>query len=199
MKKSNSLIIIFLSHGKEDYYISATDKFFHISVIKEMLISDELKEMAGRPKFFLIQACRGEKSDSGTMLRASAINDEIDAVKIQDEKIYPNYTDFVVGWSAHHGHYSFRNLDGSWYIQDFCNVFEEANLSRDQILDILTETNRRVTDRTSQSHEDNLNYKKQSSSLYSTLTKKFYLEKPLPIEIPNVKSKTKRKKFCCCW
>lgn len=71
------------------------------------------------------------------------------------------------------GHYSFRNITGSWFIQDLCNVLIDLEKPAD-INEILIETNRRVAQRISESNGV-YDEKKQISGYYSTLVRKFLL------------------------
>lgn len=66
------------------------------------------------------------------------------------------------------GHYSFRNEDGSWFIQDLCHVLEHIEGSMD-ILEVLNQTNTRVARRIN-------NGIGQISGYYSTLVRKFVLK-----------------------
>lgn len=78
------------------------------------------------------------------------------------------------------GHVSFRNAQGSWYIQELCNVIESFDPDDESILDILTATNSAVSRRVS-NVDGRRNNKKQISSFYSTLTKKLYFM-PRPLQ-----------------
>lgn len=66
------------------------------------------------------------------------------------------------------GHYSYRNQDGSWFIQDLCYVLEHIDGSKD-ILEVLNQTNTRVARRVN-------NGVGQISGYYSTLVRKFILK-----------------------
>uniref|UniRef100_A0A336LQP5 CSON010543 protein n=1 Tax=Culicoides sonorensis TaxID=179676 RepID=A0A336LQP5_CULSO len=173
LSNSNALIVVILSHGLEGDNIMATDSAFHLHDIIRMFNTEELPEMAGRPKIFIIQACRGNQVDRGTQL--NHYNDHVDA---DEDDLHPNYADFCIAMSSHHGHKSFRNEQtGSWFIQAFCDILETIDLENNHLLDILTATKRKVAARTSKSGKLETNNKKQISSCYMTLTKKFYFKK----------------------
>lgn len=178
MEKSNALIIVFLTHGLEHDKIMARDDYFEFYKLMDLFIPQRLPEMATRPKFFLIQACRGTKIDQGSLITSAALIDHVDsAVALMPPVVkYPNGADFIVGLSAHHGHCSYRNDQGSWYIQEFCNVIERTDLQTQDIISILTQTNNAVAKRNSLSLDPKHDDKKQISSFYSTLTKSFYLK-----------------------
>lgn len=178
MKRSNALLIIFLTHGSDNDMIAAYDEEFHLYEIMKLFTPEELPLMATRPKIFLVNACRGKGTDKGAAVKFNNKVDYVDAILGGQQVIkYPSYADLIIGFSSHHGHYSFRNDSGSWYIQEFCNVLQTADLDKDDIFAILTKTNKKVAIRTSNSNDVALDDKKQISSVYSTLTKQFYFRR----------------------
>lgn len=178
LSDSNALIVVILSHGLENDMLMAADCSFHLYDLINMFTPDELPEMAKRPKMFIIQACRGKQIDSGTLLKAAKFTyDQIDSASLETVFKYPSHADICIAFSSHHGHYSFRNAEGSWFVQSLCDVLEKTDLSGNHWLDILTATNEEVTNRASNSDNVKFDDKKQISSFYTTFTQKFYLKK----------------------
>ncbi|XP_063695558.1 caspase-6-like [Culicoides brevitarsis] len=176
LSDSNALIVVILSHGLEHDNVMAADRSFSLNDIIDMFTPEELPEMATRPKIFLVQACRGDKLDSGAILKEQKFTfDQVDSGIEEIPFNYPSHADVCVAYSSHHGHYSFRNANGSWFIQEFCNVLEEIDLKQNHFLDILAQTNAKVAVRGTSSEDVKFDDKKQISSFYSTFTKKFYL------------------------
>ncbi|XP_065085886.1 caspase-1-like [Ochlerotatus camptorhynchus] len=176
LEKSDCLVVVILTHGEENDMLMAKDGQYSLYKFIENFTPTTLNSMAGKPKLFIVQACRGKKLDHGVQLRASQI--QTDSAKDQVDSqtkifTYPEFADLVVVMSSHHGHYSFRNEQGSWLIQELCTVIESCDLETDSIYDILTETNNAVSKRISNS-DGELDKKKQIPSFYSTLTKKLY-------------------------
>lgn len=179
LSNSNALIVVILSHGLEGDLVMANDKEFHLYDLIKMFTPDELQSMATRPKIFIIQACRGNELDSGQILKRSRkfSVDSVDSACDEPLFKYPSHADICIALSSHYGHASFRNADGSWYIQDLCDVMENIDLSENHFTDVLTEVNRKVAQRVSSSKDNRIHDKKQVGSYYTTFTQKLYLTK----------------------
>lgn len=179
MNTCNAIIVVILSHGLEDDNIMAKDGAFHLYEYMKLFTPDELPEMVTRPKIFLIQACRGSGIDNGSLVMPLTLMDHVDsAVNAEPVRIikYPNFADIIIGLSAHHGHYSYRSDEGSWYIQDFCNVLQVTDLEKEDFINVLVKTNKQVAKRNSRSENVTFDDKKQTSSFYCTLTKRLFLK-----------------------
>ena len=180
MNESDCLLTIILTHGERNDRILACDEAYHLYEFVEKFTPSAFKVLAGKPKIFIIQACRGAKHDSGVILqtrRASQFDETDSKLVSMEEYTYPEFADFLIGFSSHHDHYSFRSSEeGSWYIQEFCNAIEECHLLKDSLYDILTMTNSGVSRRISNSSDGLHDQKKQISGFYSTLTKKLMFE-----------------------
>ncbi|XP_065094539.1 caspase-1-like [Ochlerotatus camptorhynchus] len=169
---SDCLVVVILTHGNENDKLMANDKEYHLYEFIENFNPTSLNSMTGKPKLFIIQACRGKKVDHGVNLMAySAGNQANSQTEIRP---YPQFPDLFVVQSSHHGHIAFRNEKGSWLIQDLCNAIYSCDLETDSIYDILTETNDAVSQRLSEAK--GCRDKKQIASIYSTLTKKLYFK-----------------------
>ncbi|XP_055617145.1 caspase-1-like [Toxorhynchites rutilus septentrionalis] len=178
LQDSDCLIVVILTHGEDGDYLMARDNKYHLYRFIENFTPTALKSMAGKPKLFIVQACRGNKIDRGVTLRAKSIqvSNSMDHVDSQTEIfVYPEFADLLIMMSSHHGHYSFRNETGSWMIQELCNVIENCDIDSSSIYDILTETSDAVSKRISNA-DGALNKKKQIPSFYSTLTKRLYFK-----------------------
>lgn len=177
MEKSNALFVVILTHGLKDDKLMAIDRDFHLYDFMKMFTPEELPSMAMGPKIFIIQACRGEEIDSGAILKQAKFTfDSIDSGIDETPFKYPSHADLCVALSSHYGHYSYRNAEGSWFIQSLCDVLESLDLKENHFLDILTATNETVAQRSTTSDDTRFDDKKQISSFYTTFTKKFYLK-----------------------
>ncbi|XP_021694895.1 caspase-7 [Aedes aegypti] len=177
LHQADCLMVFILTHGEANDKLMAQNDSYNLYEFLEHFTPTALKSMAGKPKLFIVQACRGRKLDRGVQLRAKLIQADCAKDVVDSQSVvytYPEFADLLLVMSSHHGHYSFRNETGSWLIQEFCNVIEECDeLATTSIYDLLTETNRAVSMRISSADGDK-DKKKQIPSFYSTLTKKLY-------------------------
>ncbi|XP_039441776.1 caspase-1-like [Culex pipiens pallens] len=177
LEEADCLVVVILTHGEEGDYLMAQDDRYHLYEFIENFTPTALNSMAGKPKLFIVQACRGKKLDRGVNLRAKLIQADSMPKDVVDSQSgvfsYPEFADLMIVMSSHHGHYSFRNETGSWLIQELCNVIDSCDLEQDSIYDILTETNKRVAGRSSNA-DGEFHNKKQIPSFYSTLTRQLY-------------------------
>ncbi|XP_067010936.1 caspase isoform X2 [Anabrus simplex] len=162
---ADCLLIAVLSHGKEDELNSA-DEAYSVQQLWKPFLEDKCPTLAGKPKIFIIQACRGVLGDSGVKVRT-----ETDCS--QGSYTIPVHSDIIVAYSTAKGHYSWRNpSEGSWFIQALVEEFEENGRKRD-LQTLLTFVNRRVAmEKTSRVANNELkNQKKQAPVFTSSLTK----------------------------
>ena len=71
---------------------------------------------------------------------------ETDAVPIDDgftEFCLPNFSDFLLSHSSTPDFVSYRNADGSWYIQELCKQLNDFGCSQG-LLENLTEVNQKI-------------------------------------------------------
>ncbi|VDM32914.1 unnamed protein product [Hydatigera taeniaeformis] len=168
--------LIVMSHGVQDYIYTADGKLFAINDILEGFTNRSFPALAGKPKFILFQACRGEEKDRGYTFNpdnASFIPSPLESVDAGIHrtlwKCLPYMSDYIIAYSTLPGFVSWRSEKaGSWFIQILVDVFRKyANTLH--VLDLLTEVNRRLVEE-SQEREF-----KQITQQSHTLTRPFYL------------------------
>lgn len=160
---NDCLLIAVLTHG-ELGMLHARDTTYKLRNLWEPFTDKNCPTLAGKPKIFFIQACRGGKYDNGITL-------SIDGPSALTEN--PTHPDFVFGFSTVPGYYSWRNRsDGSWFIQALCDILADCAIDTD-ILTMLTFVSHKValdfesyTPNDLESHE-----KKEMPSIHSTLTR----------------------------
>ncbi|XP_045103983.1 caspase-1-like isoform X1 [Portunus trituberculatus] len=168
------LIVIFMSHGEQDV-LWGRDTHFKPDILFDNFQADQCKSLAGKPKLFFIQACRGEGLDSGVNLVRTRHIDEIDSGRLAYK--IPTTADFLICWSTVPGHYSWRNTtNGSWFMQSLVHVLSKE-VAHEDLLSIMTNVNRHMilnfeSNTPSQQH---MHGKKQSASIVSTLMRKVFL------------------------
>lgn len=168
---------VLLSHGGSDE-IHGTDGEIRLSDIFSLFRSDICTTLAGKPKLFFVQACRGEDFDDGADINYTQMN-VIDAQSgnaLPEEEVklaIPEEADFLICYSTVSGYYSWRNSQkGSWYIQALVKVLDECGTVT-EIKKIMTKVNKLVAyeyESTAPKHAR----KKQIPSFNSKLTKDLY-------------------------
>ena len=56
---AESTVVCILSHGEEGYIFGADGKKFELDAIFELFDNTSCRHLLGKPKIFIIQACRG--------------------------------------------------------------------------------------------------------------------------------------------
>ncbi|XP_066581905.1 caspase-1-like [Prorops nasuta] len=162
---ADCLIVICMSHG-ESGVIHAYDSLYPVEMLWTCFSADHCPTLAGKPKLFFIQACRGTRLDSGVQL-LSQTDGRGNSYSI------PTFADILVAFSTYDGFYSWRNPDeGSWFIQALCEELKENGRKRD-LLTLLTFVNRRVAVeyQSYTPQQESFHAKKQIPSIMSMLTR----------------------------
>lgn len=156
---------VMMSHG-ENGLIFGTDQEVEIDQLIHPFKYNPT--LAGKPKLFFIQACRG------TTLMEGIDSNPFD---IQYCSKIPVEADFLIGYSTIAGYYSWRNsANGSWFIQSLCNVLNENGRNL-EIMQLLTAVNRKVAYYfESNTNEPHMHGKKQIPCIVSMLTKELYFK-----------------------
>lgn len=98
--------MVILTHGEENDMLMANDGGYHLYKFLENFTPVCLKSMAGKPKLFIIQACRGKKADRGVQMRAKLVQADSGKDQVDSQReifTYPEFADFLVVMSSHHG------------------------------------------------------------------------------------------------
>ncbi|XP_044153482.1 caspase-3-like [Bufo gargarizans] len=152
-----------LSHGTEDG-IFARDNIFTLNWLVSFFSKSNCKSLAGKPKLFFIQACRGDEYDFGT---------EIDGTLDSVQSLAPHTLkekDMLYAYSTPPGYFAWRNnIKGSWFIQSLCKMLQDHE-NKLELMQILTRVNRMVA----LEYESRIGGK-EIPCIVSMLTKELYL------------------------
>ncbi|XP_036984831.2 caspase-3 [Artibeus jamaicensis] len=165
--KRSSFVCVLLSHGEEGV-IFGTNGAVELRDLTRFFRGDCCRSLTGKPKLFIVQACRGTELDCG-IETDSSVDDDMTCQKI------PVEADFLYAYSTAPGYFSWRNAkDGSWFIQSLCAMLKQY-ADKLELLHILTRVNRKVAiEFESFSFDPNFHAKKQIPCIVSMLTKELY-------------------------
>ncbi|NXA15210.1 CASP6 protein, partial [Sapayoa aenigma] len=174
---ADCFVCVFLSHGENDD-VYAYDAKIKIETITHMFRGDKCQSLIGKPKIFIIQACRGDKHDDAVIAYDATDSDEsVSDIEVDAAAVYtlPAGADFIMCYSVAQGYYSHRDtVYGSWYIQDLCEALRKHGSSL-EFTELLTVVNRKVSYRKVDMCKDiSAIGKKQIPCFASMLTKKLY-------------------------
>ena len=177
----DSFVCVILSHGEEGI-VFGTDKAVQIKDLSDMFKPDRCPSLAGKPKLFIIQACRGHQTDPGVNVHVVSGGQEFDEPDGPAQSIkLPVEADFLFAYSTIPGYYSWRNgANGSWFIQALCETLENLDDSATvEIRKLLTVVNRKVAQKFQSFNpgNDDFHEMKQIPCITSMLTKDLFIRK----------------------
>ncbi|XP_070545463.1 caspase-6-like [Ptychodera flava] len=178
----DAFICVFLSHG-DDGIVYSNDGVLRLQDLIDQFRADRCPSLAGKPKLFFIQACRGDQHEIGV-----DAPDEPDAKTTPDEPMtvtdagtqptIPAGADFFIAYSVTQGFYSHRDTHyGSWFVQALSYALEMYG-DEIEICEIMALVNRMVSQRQVERAVDpEMIGKKQVPCYMSMLTKKLMFTK----------------------
>ncbi|XP_078407761.1 caspase-8-like isoform X2 [Cetorhinus maximus] len=144
---NDCFVCCILSHGERDAVAGTDGELLHIKEIRCMFSGSQCHSLLEKPKVFFIQACQGQKLQTACpvmdCLTSSSSDPELDAISHS----IPEDRDFLVAMSTVSDYVSYRTGEGSWFIQTLCTCLEEYCCQGFDLLTILTEVNRRVSEK----------------------------------------------------
>lgn len=161
-----------LSHGEEGL-VYGNDDFVKIKDITKMF---QTRGLAGKPKFFLFQACQGSEYmnplDSVDGPGGRRMTEEEMALAL------PVEADFLYAYSTVPGYYSWRNSRrGSWFMEALVQVFRE-NAHKMDVMRMLVRVNDIISFRKSRTDDVKTDNKRQIASLVTQMRKDFFMFPP---------------------
>ncbi|KAH3828648.1 caspase-14-like [Dreissena polymorpha] len=158
-------ICIVMAHGNEKGIITSDGKVQSYNEIIETFDNRNMSAFAGRPKLFLINACRGDRRPWTMPFDFESIT--MDATPVHPIELVAETSDIYAVYSTVRGFVSTRDTqEGSIFIQTCVDVFQKYYKTRN-VCDMTTSIRRKVQH----------NHMCQVSEAKTTLTKQFYLMK----------------------
>lgn len=193
LSSCDCLVIIFMSHGCEERdkeYIWLRDGKVLTSTLWGNFTADKCPQMAGKPKLYFIQACRGETTEKGIRLTSAKgmrmvtdgfKSDSVDSASQDEDYVIPLHSDMLMMWASYPGMFAFKakrdGINGSVFLHFLCQVLcrDYQNQSLSSML--LTVT-RYVAIHYESSHtKHHLNNVKQTPYTVSTLMREVFFGK----------------------
>ncbi|MCJ8730164.1 hypothetical protein PDJAM_G00180970 [Pangasius djambal] len=173
---ADCFVCVFLSHG-ENGHVYAYDDKIEIQDVTALFRGDKCPSLVGKPKIFILQACRGDKHDDPVTPMDVVDSKEVNQVVVDAGVLQtlPAGADFIMCYSVAEGFYSHREtLNGSWFVQDLCELLHQYGPTL-EFTELLTLVNRKVSHRSVGKCKDlSAIGKKQVPCFASMLTKKLY-------------------------
>lgn len=173
---NDCFLCVILTHGDDGGVIYGTDGNIPLDDLIAYVLPNKCKNLAGKPKLFFVQACRGTKLDKGMEVHdALGFGPTMGAQKI------PLWADMLIAYSSVPGYYSWRNCkNGSWFIQSVASVFERFGQEL-EIHQLMTKVNYQVAyEFESKSNDYRMNRMKQVPCVASMLTKELHFYPKTP-------------------
>jgi len=185
--QANMAVVAILSHGKDGHVYAADGVSIDMEYIYEYFNNKNCPGLQGKPKFFIVQACRGDRPDQG--VEAEAASGQVDRKrrrdafdKIQDANDHPNYSrarptweDMIIAYSTIPGYASLRDhYNGTWFIQSLVQVFSQ-HAHNTELIDLL-----RMTSATLSQFENEQGEKQTCNIEMRHLYKRIYFNPGLP-------------------
>ncbi|XP_029018326.1 caspase-6-like [Betta splendens] len=167
---ADCLLVVYMSHGEKDH-VETFNKKLMISDITDKFRGAECKGLAGKPKIFIWQACRGSVFDQ------PVDHIEESALEAGSVNAFPAGADFIMCYAVAEGYFAHRHKDkGSWYIKELCKQLENYGDSL-EFTELLTLVNKNVSERKGKGETVKGKMSKQIPCFASMLTKELYLKK----------------------
>ncbi|GAV05028.1 hypothetical protein RvY_15216 [Ramazzottius varieornatus] len=129
------VFVAILTHGNEGGIVYGSDGPITLDKLLRPFKEDIHPTLVGKPKVFIVQACRGGKADDGVELPPAV---ETDIHNLHQQRI-PVEADFLCSYSTAPGYVSFRRSEGSHFIQSLTRKITEkkSRAGLEQKLDFL--------------------------------------------------------------
>ncbi|KAK8720846.1 hypothetical protein OTU49_013059, partial [Cherax quadricarinatus] len=187
--KYDALVVVFMSHGgindkTNKEFIWVFDDKVDTAELWKNFDASKCPSLAGKPKMFFIQACRGENTDKGITLKPkkkglSVETDSLTPKNIDQEYTIPVYADMLMMWASYPNMFAFKSgnngMNGSVFLHFLAKVLQEDS-HKDDLATMLLRVTREVAVHFQSYVPQNyfLHENKQVPQTVSTLMRKVY-------------------------
>ncbi|XP_042526639.1 caspase-14 [Dipodomys spectabilis] len=159
--------VVLMAHGDEGLLKGVDEEMVELDSLFAALNNKNCAALRGKPKLFMVQACRGEHRDLGEAIGG----DQVAVMEQEHPQTIPTFTDTVHVYATMEGHIAYRHdKDGSSFIQTVADVFTKK---KGPVLELLTEVTRRMAE-AELVQEGRV--RKVNPEIMSTLRKRLYLQ-----------------------
>merc|ERR1711892_555666 len=132
---ADCLFVALFTHGGEEEMVWAYDLQFSTEIFWSTMSSTNCPSLAGKPKIYLVQACRGQEPNEPFRVAKAGRNSSNGNFTMT----IPNHADSLLIYSSIPGFVSLRDpVSGSWLVQAFCRVMNAEKYEED-LVSIITE------------------------------------------------------------
>ncbi|XP_045435392.1 caspase-14 isoform X1 [Pipistrellus kuhlii] len=133
-------LVTLMSHGEKGYLKIKDDERVSLEEIFEMFNNKNCPALQEKPKIFIIQACRGERRDSGV----ETDDEPMELDDIPERKRLPTFSDYFIIYPTQADHVALRHpRTGSVMIEAMTEIFEKYG-NKWHIADFFTKVNNKV-------------------------------------------------------
>lgn len=148
-KTGDMTVVVLLSHGRHGLIAAADGRELETEWVMRQFNNEGCPALRGKPKLFLLQACRGDEADYGVLPsinfpEGKTVTDarrlEPQAPEVEGETREVTWEDILVAYATLPGYVANRDrYRGTWFIESLCSVFMEMAAERDlrDMLDIV--------------------------------------------------------------
>ena len=178
MKHKGVFILIILSHGGEGDVVYGTDiGEVKVHELQEYFHTTKCASLAGVPKVFLIDACRGGNHEKVHMHRVAR---GLSNTSYHSVKGITDSADFMTVYASTHGNVAYMHTNGSgksgsYFTQTLVEVMEEADENK-EFNEIITEVRSRIQENY-KTEGDEAEAKGQTVQASSTLLRLYYIKR----------------------
>jgi len=141
-------VVAVMSHGRHGLVAAADGREIETEWVLRQFNNEGCPQLRGKPKFFILQSCRGDEADFGVMPKVnfpdSGVQSDARVVCQPPGAGYKevSWEDILVAYATLPGYVANRDIfRGTWFIECLCKVFMENahNLEIREMLDIVAQ------------------------------------------------------------